>query len=117
MLGPVRRHDGYRDQGRPVSSPFGWMSNPQYLAQVGHFLAGVSLVFILGAFGGESVMWMTLELGLAAAAAKEFLFDTSSWGEEDSWDDSAMDFAFYVVGGLVGMGLFLLAVSRHAVFE
>lgn len=95
---------------------FDWMSNPQYLAQVGHFLGGLSVVFVLGAFGGHTVMWVTLGLGLFVAALKEFVFDTASWGEGDSWSDSAMDFAFYLLGGLLGMGLFLLAVARHAAF-
>ncbi len=96
-----------------------WMSNPQYLAQVGHFLAGLSIVFVLGAFFGHVVMWWTLGVGLALAAAKEFIFDVAQppLGEGDSWADSAMDFAFYLLGGLLGMGLFLLAVSRHTTFH
>jgi len=93
------------------------MSNPQYLAQVGHSLGGLALVFVLGAFGGHEVMWWTFGIGLILAAFKEFVFDTASWGEGDSWADSAMDFAFYVLGGLAGMGLFWWSVARHAAFQ
>jgi hypothetical protein len=96
---------------------FSWMSNDQYLAQVGHFLGGLAIVFVAGAFGGHAVMWWVLGIGLALAAAKEFIFDTASWGEGDSWSDSLMDFAFYLLGGLAGMGLFLLAVAQHATFN
>ena len=95
---------------------FSWMSNPQYLAQVGHYLGGLCVVFVLGAFGGHVVMWSTLAIGLVLAGLKEFVFDVASWGEGDSWSDSIMDFAFYLAGGLSGMGLFLWALSRHAVF-
>ncbi len=102
---------------RANMSSFDWMSSPQYLAQVGHFLGGLALVFVFGVFLGPLAMWLTLGVGLGVAAFKEFVFDTASWGEGDSWSDSAMDFAFYLLGGLAGMGLFLWAVARHAVVQ
>lgn len=97
---------------------FAWESNPQYLAQVGHFLGGLTVVFVVGAFFGHEAMWEALGIGLVTAAAKEFISDLlpAPYGEGDSFKDSLMDFAFYVLGGLAGMGLFLLAVSRHAAF-
>jgi hypothetical protein len=97
-----------------VTGRFDWMSDPQYLAQVGHFLGGLSVVFTFGVFFGSIGMWVTLGLGLSLAALKEFGFDTASWGENDSWADSAMDFGFYALGGLSGTVLSLLAIARHA---
>jgi hypothetical protein len=93
------------------------MSNPQYLAQIGHFLGGLSVVFVLGAFTSETGMWVTFGIGVLLAAFKEFVFDTASWGEGDSLADSAMDFAFYVAGGMMGAALFLLAVAWHVTFH
>lgn len=102
---------------RQAVKPFAWMSDPQYLAQVGHFLGGLSLVFVVGAFAGrEGALW-TLVGGTALAAIKEFVFDVASWGEGDSWADSAMDFVFYLAGGTAGGGLFLLALSEGLCFR
>jgi len=88
---------------------FDWMSNPQYLAQVSHVLGGALLLAIAVIF---SVTWtpvlITLGCGVAAATFKEFVFDVSSWGEGDSWSDSFMDWAFYMVGSFLGMGLAFL---------
>ena len=83
-----------------------WMSNPQYLAQVAHFLGGALLIVLSALFfgWGRPVYW-TFGAGLALASAKEFIFDVAKWGEGDSWADSAMDWAFYVLGGLAGLGL------------
>ena len=85
---------------------FGWMSNPQYLAQVSHFLGGTLLIVIAALFAETLIpVYITLGCGVAAATFKEFVFDVSSWGEGDSWSDSIMDWAFYMLGGAVGMGL------------
>jgi hypothetical protein len=96
---------------------FDWMSNPQYLAQIGHTLGGYGLIataalfsFALG--GGWLPILITLGVGIAAATFKEFVFDVSSWGEGDSWSDSLMDWAFYMLGGGLGMGI---AAIVHAV--
>jgi hypothetical protein len=90
---------------------FDWMSNPQYLAQVGHFLGAGGLIVTAGLFSGAA--WLpvlvTFGIGVAAASFKEFVFDVASWGEGDSWSDSFMDWAFYMLGGGVGMGLVALA--------
>ena len=88
-----------------------WMSNDQYLAQVGHFLGGVSLILLATLFSivlgaGWAPIYWTLGIGVAAASFKEFVFDVNTnWGEGDSWSDSIMDWSFYMLGGLVGMGL------------
>ena len=96
-------------------SYFSWMSDPQYLAQAGHFLGGALLVFVASVFGGEHAMLWTIAVGLVVAALKEFVLDTSllGFGEGDSWSDSAMDFSFYVIGAAVGSTLFLLAEYKH----
>jgi len=95
---------------------FSWMSEPQYLAQAGHFLGGALVVLVAGVFGGETVAFWVLGSGVMLAAIKEFVFDTSvlGFGEGDSWSDSLMDFCFYLIGGCVGFALFELAVYRHA---
>jgi hypothetical protein len=89
---------------------FAWMSNPQYLAQVGHFLGGVALIVVAALFSiarcaGWTPTLVTLGVGVAAATFKEFVFDVAPWGEGDSWSDSLMDWSFYVLGGAVGTGL------------
>jgi hypothetical protein len=93
---------------------FAWMSNPQYLAQVGHTLGGALLIvtstlfsIVLGA-GWTPVLW-TFGIGVTLATLKEFVFDTATWGEGDSWSDSLMDWAFYMVGGATGIGVAALA--------
>jgi hypothetical protein len=93
-----------------------FMSNDQYLAQVGHTLGGAMAVFVASVFWGETGALWTLFIGVVLAAIKEFILDVAQppWGEGDSWSDSMMDFAFYVVGGCIGFGLFVLAVYRHA---
>jgi hypothetical protein len=102
------------DVPKPVKGAFDWMSNPQYLAQVGHFLGGVSLITISMLFAvvrgaGWTPTLVTFILGVAAASFKEFVFDVSSWGEGDSWSDSLMDWSFYMLGGGVGMGIAAIA--------
>ena len=86
------------------------MSNPQYLAQVGHFLGGALIITIAAAFSfilgeGWKPVLITLAIGILAASGKEFVFDTSSWGEGDSWSDSLMDWTFYMLGAGVGMSV------------
>jgi len=102
-----------------------FMSNPQYLAQVGHFLGALSLILLASLLaivlgeGWVPIFW-TLGIGVAAATFKEFVFDVSAWGEGDSWSDSIMDWSFYMLGGAVGMGLswwahVLLASHLHSI--
>jgi hypothetical protein len=90
---------------------FAWMSNPQYLAQVGHFLGGVCLVVVTALFARYTwlCVWIAVGIGVACATFKELVFDVSSWGEGDSWGDSFMDLGFYLLGGAVGLGLTALA--------
>lgn len=86
-----------------------WMSTPQYLAQISHFLAGNLLVALAALFFGFAPMFTALAIGFVVAALKEFVYDTATWGEGDSWADSLMDFAFYALGGMTGVGLAALA--------
>ena len=77
---------------------FAWMSNPQYLAQVGHYLGGASLLLTTGLFSlaagaGWRPVILTLAVGVFAASVKEFVFDVASWGdmarkwaEQRSWE-------------------------------
>lgn len=97
-----------------MSMLWSWMSNPQYLAQIGHFLGGALVVvtstlfaMVLGA--GWAPTLVTLGIGVVLASLKEFVFDVAPWGEGDTWSDSIMDWSFYMLGGGVGMGLALFA--------
>jgi hypothetical protein len=93
----------------------GWMSNPQYLAQVGHLFGAYAVAYTL-LVGGIPYLgahaYVFIALGIALAAVKEFVFDVSKWGEGDSWKDSAMDFAFYVIGA--GLAFLVFFEVRHA---
>lgn len=91
---------------------FNWMSNEQYLAQVGHLLGGVTVIIIATLFAvvfgaGWLPVLITLGVGVLAASYKEFIFDTSVFGvgEGDSWADSFMDWSFYMLGAAIAMGL------------
>jgi hypothetical protein len=87
------------------------MENEQYLAQVGHAFGALSVVLVSALFAlatatGWQPVAITFGIGILLAAAKEFLLDVNkTWGEGDSWGDSLMDFAFYVLGGAIGLGL------------
>ena len=59
---------------------FAWMSNPQYLAQVGHFLGAENDREQRGGrdepvAGGWVPILITLGIGILAASFKEFVFD------------------------------------------
>jgi hypothetical protein len=95
-----------------LKGSFDWMSNPQYLAQVGHFFGAYFVISIPATIVMllEAPTWYTYAwfgIGVAAASYKEFVFDTSLFGvgEGDSWSDSLMDWAFYMLGGGIGLGL------------
>jgi hypothetical protein len=97
-----------------------WMNNPQYLAQVGHFLGGC-LLLVLSALvcatlgvGWHPSVFVFLA-GCIAAALKEFWYDMKYELPRQTWSDSIMDFTFYVIGGCVGFNIGLVAeyFSRH----
>lgn len=95
---------------KPPRGAFDWMSSPQYLAQIGHFLGAACLVLTASLFAivtraGWAPIWWAYGIGVLLASFKEFVFDVASWGEGDSWGDSLMDWSFYMLGGLVGLGL------------
>ncbi len=97
---------------KTVKGSFDWMSNPQYLAQVGH-LFGAYFYVTLSCntallIAANWWVWLLFGVGVAAATFKEFVFDTASWGEGDSWSDSLMDWSFYMGGGVLGLGATLL---------
>lgn len=92
-----------------------WMSNSQYLAQVGHFLGGTLFVVLAGTFWGPGYPLEIVLAGVVMASLKEFAFDLmpSPYGEGDSFQDSLQDWTYYILGALVGSGLFELAVYLH----
>jgi hypothetical protein len=91
-----------------------WETNPQYLAQVGHAFGGAFVILTATLFsvvlrGGWVPILVTLGVGVAAAAFKEFFLDLRA-PENDSLADSAMDFGFYLLGASVAMGEAALAM-------
>jgi hypothetical protein len=92
-----------------------WMNNPQYLAQVGHTLGGLAVIFALRVFFGPVGMWIGLVLGVALAAGKEFWYDMKYELPVQTWWASIMDFAFYMLGAAAGYGLGELAAHFHRI--
>jgi hypothetical protein len=101
-----------------------WMSNPQYLAQIGHTLGGYGIILTTTIFAvvlsaGWKPTLIALAVGIVIASLKEFVYDTNTkWGEGDSWSDSLMDWTFYMVGGGLGIGVsalvhYLVAHLHH----
>jgi hypothetical protein len=86
--------------------PNTWMNNTQYLAQVGHFFGAygivlTTLVFTLVTHHGWTPIVWVLSLGVVYATVKEFYYDMRYELPKQTWGDSAMDFAFLVLGGAV----------------
>lgn len=94
--------------------PSNWETNMQYLAQIGHFFGALSIVVIAALFSGTNwvPILITISVGVIAAAVKEFVLDVRP-PENDSWANSAMDFAFYMLGAAVGTGLVGLEMYLH----
>lgn len=99
-----------------------WMNNPQYLAQVGHFLGGLCLMLLATL---AAIIWghrdvipcATFGVGLLLAGVKEFWYDMKYELPKQTWADSGMDFCFYALGGMVGVtisGLTLFALQHSA---
>lgn len=109
------------DKTEAAGGTFSWMSSPQYLAQVGHFFGALSIILAVALLSFSSHLtphwgpiWWTYGIGVAFASFKEFVFDTSSWGEGDSWSDSLMDWTFYMLGGGAGLGLAAWAAATFS---
>lgn len=94
-----------------------WEDDPQYLAQVGHGFGGAFVILTATLFsvvfrGGWLPILVTLVVGIAAAAFKEFYLDLRA-PEDDTFLDSLEDFGFYVLGAAVGIAE--AAVALHFV--
>ena len=94
------------------------MNNPQYLAQVGHFLGGVSVMLLslvatlVWADGALEPCVYAFFGGLLAAAIKEFWYDLRYELPKQTIDDSAMDFSFYALGGVAGGAVCAFALAH-----
>lgn len=85
---------------------FQWMSNPKFLAFMAHFGWACWIVLLASVWLGP---WWAAGLFLCLwAVPKEFVFDLAAWGEGDTLPDSLLDFAGYVVGSGLGVGLWWL---------
>lgn len=92
------------------------MNNPQYLAQVGHlfgagFVLAVTGMLSLALGAGWPPVLIVLAVGVSAAAVKEFWYDMVYELPRQTLADSAVDFAFYLLGALLGVGVFALATA------
>jgi hypothetical protein len=88
------------------------MWNPMYLAQVSHVLAGVSVISIAMLFSWSlGVCWWVLLGGVVLAAGKEYYFDMRFESPKDTFWDASVDFAFYALGGIIGV------VIAHGAFH
>jgi hypothetical protein len=91
-----------------------WMNNPQYLAQIGHFLGGIALILLVTIFTWKiEYTSITFITGVVAAAIKEFWYDANYELPKQTWQDNLMDFSFYLLGGVIGFGLSILAMQFH----
>jgi len=86
-----------------------WMNDPQYLAQIGHFFGGYALmvttIFVCTALGtGLTPIVVVLGLWIAYGLGKEFWYDMRYELPRQTWKDSGQDFAFLVLGAVVGLG-------------
>ena len=84
-----------------------WMNNSQYLAQIGHVLAGYSIILTVGLLSQRfHSNWLpllvTTALFITIALLKEFWYDFHYELPIQTFGDSFMDFSFYMVGGAVG---------------
>jgi hypothetical protein len=81
-----------------------FMTDPQYLSQIGHFLGGGSLILITALFFGFVPCFYTFSAIIVLASIKEFWYDMKyEIDPKQTWSDSIMDFSFYILGGLVGI--------------
>jgi hypothetical protein len=81
------------------------MNNPEYLAQVGHTLGGCLAIVTAALFGGMHAVWIALPIVAAAAAIKEFWYDATYELPKQTFKDNLIDFLFYELGSLVGLGI------------
>lgn len=101
-----------------TSKPWDWMKSEQWLANIGHFLGGAAYVFLFGiwsrlpivarAFGPWWPLSLVTLIGVAGAAAKEYLGDLHEESDE-TVASSTEDFLGYVLGGAVAWANILLA--------
>lgn len=71
----------------------------------------IASIFSLALHKGWTPTIVVLAVGVSLATFKEFVFDVSSWGEGDSWPDSLMDWAFYMLGAGVATLIFWAALT------
>ncbi|HYX20484.1 MAG TPA: DUF1653 domain-containing protein [Thermoanaerobaculia bacterium] len=92
-----------------------WMNSPQYLAQIGHFLGGASIMILATIFFGFVAWWIAFAAVAVAAAIKEFWYDARYELPKQTFGDNLMDFAFYALGSGAGAGVMWLAHHLHRI--
>ena len=86
-----------------------WMNNPQFLAQIGHSLGGLSIILVTAYFThGFIPVLVAAGAIVVAAAIKEFWYDANYELPKQTSTDNWMDFGFYMVGMIVGLGVVAL---------
>ena len=93
-----------------------WMNNPQYLAQVGHFFGGFSIITLTAIFFGFGMPIVYAALGVVVAAGiKEFWYDRNYEIPKQTNADDLMDWTFYQVGSAIGVVVMWLAHHLHRI--
>ena len=81
-----------------------WMTSTNYLAQIGHVLAGYSIVLTTAYFSNDDILWLSgiTVILTALVAIKEFIYDANFELPKQTNKDNWMDFGMYSVG--MGLG-------------
>lgn len=98
---------------KTASTNESWMMNVQIIAQGVHFFLAYSVISTVALFSlafeyPTGPVEIALSIGVIAAAIKEFFYDMRYELPKQTWGDSIMDFAFYLLGGAVSTGVYVL---------
>lgn len=85
-----------------------WMNDPTFLAPSAHFFGAMATIMTVAHFAGKTGGLIAAGLFTAAAVVKEFWYDMKYELPKQSWGDSGLDFAFYMVGVVLASGILLL---------
>jgi hypothetical protein len=78
-----------------------WMPDANVDAQTAHLFVSCTIVFFFPACVAQSPLW-GMPVVFAWIVVKEWGFDL--WEEKDTWQGSALDSLFYVIGAAVSLG-------------
>jgi uncharacterized membrane protein YphA (DoxX/SURF4 family) len=79
------------------------MNDPTFLAQAGHTLAGILLVFGACVFAGLARWPEAFGTLVLWATVKEFWYDARYELPKQTLKDNLLDWLFYMIGGVLGV--------------